>query len=275
MQSRVWYAHTLVVPEKRESKVNESAVAAAARLALESTPPVSHSLQRRRRPRRFLELGLLATSAVLLFLVWRQYAGEPGVSGDAVAVAASNTREDIPAVLETGTVQRAVEQVPAEVAGEATLPPADATVPALQEAEPAAGQPRVAGFTALGADLEEAETYGEAADLPASEFATAPGASGAGELSPVHAGSEIAAIEVGEDSRQPETEAVETARRSPPSVVSNARSKPPASSGRSANQTKPKKRKQSSQVNDSGECSMPHWAWRAFGFTEEKRKRPC
>lgn len=308
MQSRVWYAHTLVVPEKRESKVNESAVAAAARLALQSTPPVSHSLQRR-RPRRFLEAGLLATSAVLLLLVWRQYAGEPPASGDAVAVAASDPREDVPAVLETGTVQRAVEQVPTKVADETALPPADATIPALEEAEPAAVQSRVAGFTAINPDHAAAETYNEAADLPASEFATAPGASGVGELAAIHAGSEIETIEVGEEGREPAVEAeveaghedkqpgtgaaaevskegqeggtetvpAETVTRTPPGVVSNARSKAPASTGRSANQTRPKKtvKKQSTEVSDFGDCSMPRWAWRAFGFTEEKRRRPC
>lgn len=276
MQSRVWYAHTLVVPEKRESKVNESAVAAAARLALQSTPPVSHSLKRR-RPRRFLELGLMATTAVLLFLVWRQYVGEPSVTGDAVAVAVSDPREDIPAVLETGTVERAVEQLPTKVAGESTLPPTDVTVSALQEAEPEAGQPRVAGFTAINADPEAAETYDEATDLPASDFATAPGPSGVGELAAIHAGSEIETIEVGEESRQPGTDLVQDDKHRSQSVIGNARAKPRAPTGRSANQTRPKKtvKKQSTQISDFGDCSMPRWAWRAFGFTEEKGKRPC
>lgn len=281
MQSRVWYAHTLVVPEKREpSTVNESAVAAAARLALQSTPASSHAFQRR-RPRRFLELGLLATTAVLLLLVWRQYTGEPSISGDAVEVAARDLPEDAPSMMETGTVGQTFEPSPTEIVEEAKLPPVDATVQNLEEAEPVAAQPRGAGFAALNADLATGETYDAAADLPASEFARAPDAPGVeevGELPPIHSGSEIEAIEVGEGDDQAGSGAVRSIARTPSNVVSNARSKPSAASGKSANQTKPKKtiRKQSTtQVSDFGDCSMPQWAWRVFGFTEEKRRRPC
>ena len=264
-ESRVWYAHDLVVPEKRETKVRESAVAAAARQALESTNSMP---VRTRRPRRALWLagvGLAGATAALMMIPWSPEPndGPATATGTSSGVDVASAKEKVS--VDVGDTDkpsapaiRAVEKDPA-VAQPANQYLATAPRPATDRTPPetgSLGQPRVAGYTATNADPAETENLGgvDPSQLPVT---IARPDSDAGEIRSSRAAPEIDVIEM-------EDEKGETSNKNDSSSRSAGRQR----------KVQARANKQAAEYYETGDCAMPSWAWRVFGFSEPVKRKP-
>lgn len=254
VESRVWYAHNLVVQEQHESKVGETAVAAAARQALESTKSLPRSKVRSsNRARLLVGMSLAGAAVAAVSLPWRQEAAEPqlAITRDPSASAIADGRE-IPA-----TGDGAVQKVSAQGIDQTVVAASQAAVKAPDE-EPSGAEPRVAGFAATDTASITTGTAAPAGSVQASPFALAPAPPGAGvgEIVPSSSAPEIEVVEL-KEGEAPLADDDETNK-----TTSSARVRKRSSAA-----------KQSVEYYETGDCAMPSWAWRVFGFTEPVKKR--
>lgn len=258
MQSRVWYAHNLVVQEQHESKVGESAVAAAARQALESTKSLPRTRVRpRNRARLLVGMSLAGAAVAAVSLPWRQEAAEPqlSITREPSASAVADGRE----VLATGDAT--VQKLAAQSTDESVVAASHAAVKVRDE-EPSGAEPRVAGFAAMDTSSITTGTATPAGNVPASPFAIAPATPGAGvgELVPSNSAPEIEVVELKEG-------------EAPLADDDGIGSKGAGNKTTSQPRARKKSSKQSAEYYETGDCAMPSWAWRVFGFTEPVKKR--
>lgn len=254
-ESRVWYAHDLVVPEKRETKVRESAVAAAARQALESTNSMPVRSRRPQRAPWIVGLGLVGAAAALMMMPW-----SPETNDSQTTAAGPSSGVDLASVKEeAGPIDKAVAPTSVAIEKQSAV-----TVPANQDLAAASrtatdrvppetgslGQPRVAGYAATNDNLGNVD----ASQLPVT---VARPDSGAGEVAASRAAPEIDVVEM-EDGKGEAGEKDEASSRS-----AGRQRKVPVRSN-----------KQTVEVYETGDCAMPSWAWRVFGFSEPVKRKP-
>ena len=292
MESRVWYAHDLVVAEKRETKAGESAVAAAARQALESTKmmPMPKSRRRSRAP-WVVGAGLVGAAAAAMILPLPEEPAEQQVAAAHDHVASDSVLDPkAPAKappVETGSTGSSQERATADrgdapedseltTAPQIAEPEAPASKAQAEEAVPKAAEEqrpgiesRVAGYSAIEATDITTGTATPAADLKASPAAAAPASPSitAGEIPPAASAQEVNTVELHDGSAP--------AAAAPGDAAAGAA--PPASGATETAQRT--RRKPARQVDyydyETGDCAMPHWGWRVLGFTEPANKKKC
>jgi hypothetical protein len=274
----------LVVSEQHESKKGESAVAAAARQALESTKSLPRSnVRSRSRARWLVGMSLAGAAVAAVSLPWRQEAAEPEPAitlapetslvetAQKVAPAAGNAavEQDAAGVNETNinetaaAASEAVEQAAAERLASAS-PGTDSSAP-----DSAGPRPRDTASITTGS-ATPAGSAPVAGSVSAGPFAASPAkpGTGAGELVPSSSAPEIEVVEL--ETGEPASADDDDQKAEDTAATSNTTAaKTPRVKRRSASQ------KQSAEYYQTGDCAMPHWAWRVFGFQEPKRKRGC
>lgn len=267
MQSRVWYAHDLVVSQEPETKKGQSAVAAAARQALESTKSMPPSKPRARWGLWVAGASLAGAAATALLIPFEQDAAEPQLSIASEQPPVTASLDEAPGSKDLAT-EEAVAQKVAATGQEQNVSPPEADKEPVQASHENPGDrpPHVARYTAIDTGTLTTGSTSRAADLHASPFAGAPvqPSGNVGELEPESLAPEIEVVEVDRDGSVPQTE----------DGLGRAKSAPRRTAVQSRVRRKPAAAQQSVEYFTTGDCAMPPWAWRVFGFTEPAKKKP-